>query len=175
MERPKIDPSPPKVEPPPEPASSIPKEESQKPGDGKHANLTLGVNYIFLTATLQIHLYHGLAVSGGATYYSLSSRGGSFKGPGGFGALNYYGDPSFGGLWIQAGAGAGQFQIDLNGIEQIDSTFVLASIGWRWKLKSSFNFGFGVGTTYLFKTKDTIDLGLSGFLPLIVMDLGVAF
>ena len=179
----------PPVEPPAPPSSETAVEEKESAkestdgqgppeqmGDGRFVHLSLGVNFIFPNAQLFIHIYRHLAFSGGATLFSYPSDAGKMSGRGFHGALNYFGEPSFGGLWFQLGVGKNLLTIEQGGSsETFPSLSAQISFGWRWTLLGHLNFGFGVGANYLQKTKETLDIGISGLFPAIEMDLGLSF
>ena len=189
----------PKVAPPPEkkPVEVVPVEEAketeQEPtgpekevppvdeegtttGDGRWLNFSLGVNYIFPTAALTVHIYRHLALSASASYFSFSTDFAKFVGYEWQGALHYFSDPSFSGTWIRLGYGKGKITLkSTSGEETLDTPTLLGSFGWRWTGSAGINFGFAIGFQYWTRPRGQTENGVSGLFPVLQLDLGFSF
>jgi hypothetical protein len=141
------------------------------------SNILAGLDYIFPNVQYQQSVSNHFAVGITAMYMSAPIGSGSLSALGGYLTLNYYSQKSFTGIWAQFGAGYYSESLTLNGnSDSLSTPAAIAVVGWRFLWDSGLNFGFGVGAQYLTQAKTAnVDLGFSGLLPVISMDLGFAF
>lgn len=141
------------------------------------SNLTAGLNYIFPNVQYQQALSDHFATGLTGMYIGTPVGNGSLSGYGGYLNLSYYSQSAFKGSMVELAAGVFAATSHVNGNDNSFFTpSVMALAGWRWLMDSGLNFGFAVGAQYLVtESSSAPELGFSGLLPCIALDIGFGF
>lgn len=144
-------------------------------------NLSLGAvisfSFFYPMANLQLALSPKFAI--GLVPMVLVARSGTsdYLALGAYGTLNYYGQQSFRGIWIQLGAGASNTTISSpSGSESAMQLLGLATVGWRGYWDLGLNIGVAVGVQY-FQDPGfaSATIQSAGILPAFLVDVGMGF
>lgn len=158
-------------------AAVLPAETVEEKIAAPRLNLSIGANYIFpsVQASVAVGTHYTLGVM--PSYVIPYGAGsGKISGSGVLVTASYYDKGPFQGLWIEGGVGVSRLTFTIDGAaETLAAPAVLGAVGWRWYWASGTNFGFAVGVNGLFHSPQRkADLGFSGLLPALVLDLGFA-
>lgn len=110
-------------------------------------------------------------------YVDMPTGTGTITGGGGLVTVNYYAVRAYEGLWAVAGGGYFQLTSSVDGgVQQFGTPAILAAAGWRWYWPSGINFGAAFGGSAMFTLPaHSQDLSFTGFIPVLLLQLGIAF
>lgn len=139
--------------------------------------ISAGFTYFYPMVHMQFGLSSYLSVGMMPLYYKASVEDSSVQAFGGMITLNYHGNEYFRGFWAQLAAGFQSFTATTLSSEESGSGLsVLATAGWRGYWDLGLNVGVGAGFQFV---KDpefaNAEIGITGFRPVVVLDVGVNF